>query len=62
MAEDGVRNIVATGLDVSKLVTANGAATVTISNVAPTAVGTATVTSWLTVRVQGVDHFIPMWT
>jgi len=49
-------------IDVSAMVEANGTETVTISNVAPSGVGTATITSWLKVRVQGVDYFIPMWT
>lgn len=43
-------------------VTANATATVTISNVAPAAVGTATISKWLSVTQGGVEYFIPMWT
>lgn len=43
--------------------TANGSATVTISNVAPAGVGTATISKWLTVvGSDGVTYYIPMWT
>ena len=49
-------------MDVSAMIEANGSATVTISNLAPSAVGTATIGKWLKVRVQGVDYYIPMWT
>lgn len=42
---------------------ANATATVTISNVAPAAVGTATISKWLRVKgSDGVDYYIPMWT
>jgi hypothetical protein len=41
---------------------ANGTGTVTISNVAPSGVGTATISAWLPVRVDSVVYFIPMWT
>lgn len=46
----------------SELVQSNGSSTVTISNVAPAGVGTATITKWLKVKQAGVDYFIPMWT
>jgi len=43
--------------------TANGTENVTISNVAPAGVGTATITKWLTVRSSnGTLFYIPMWT
>lgn len=41
---------------------ANATATVTISNVAPAAVGTATISKWLKVTSLGVEYYIPMWT
>lgn len=53
---DGQSNIL------GDVVTSNGSGTVTISNVAPAGVQTATITSWLTIKVNGIDHFIPMWT
>ena len=46
----------------SEQLTANATATVTISNVAPAAVGTATISSWLPISVGGTLYFIPMWT
>ena len=49
-------------LKAAGLVESNGSANVTISNVAPTAVGTATISSWLKVDISGTDFFIPMWT
>jgi len=43
--------------------TANGTATVTISNVAPAGVGTATISKWFTVKDDsGVVFYIPAWT
>ena len=61
MVED-FRNIVLQTMDVSAAVEAIGSATVTISNVAPSGVGTATITNWLKVTVQGTVYYIPMWT
>jgi len=46
----------------SDLIEANGSATVTISNVAPAGVGTATISQWLKVDVGGTTYYIPMWT
>ena len=40
----------------------NGTSTVTISNVAPAGVGTATISRWLVITRDGIDYFIPMWT
>ena len=40
----------------------NGTNTVTISNVAPATVGTATIARWLKIRVSNTDYFIPCWT
>ena len=62
MAAGEIKDIILTGLDVSKLAVANATANVSISNVAPAAVGTATISKWLKVRDQGVDYYIPMWT
>ena len=43
--------------------TANGSANVTISNVAPALVGTATISKWLTFTDDaGLSYFIPCWT
>ena len=43
--------------------TANASGTVTISNVAPSGVGTATITKWLTITDNsGVVMYIPAWT
>ena len=42
--------------------TPNGSATVTISNLAPSAVGTATISAWLEIDVAGTKYYIPCWT
>lgn len=43
--------------------TANGTANVTISNVAPAGVGTATISKWFTVKDDtGTVYYIPAWT
>jgi len=42
--------------------TANASETVTISNVAPAAVGTATISAWLEIDVGGTAYYIPCWT
>jgi hypothetical protein len=43
--------------------TANASGTVTISSVAPSGVGTATITKWLTVTDNsGTVMYIPAWT
>ena len=43
--------------------TANASGTVTISNVAPSGVGTATISKWLTVTDNsGTVMYIPAWT
>jgi len=49
-------------LKVVNSLTANATANVTISNVAPAAVGTATITAWLEIDIAGVKHYIPCWT
>lgn len=47
----------------SNMWTANGTATVTISNLAPAGVGTATISKWLTVKDDaGTVYYIPAWT
>jgi hypothetical protein len=41
---------------------ANGAGTVTISNLRPGGAATATITRWLTFKDEaGVDSYIPVW-
>ena len=43
--------------------TANGSQTITISNVGPAGIGTATIGKWLTVKDNaGATYFIPAWT
>lgn len=42
--------------------TANGSEGVTISSVAPAAVGTATISAWLEIDVAGTKYYIPCWT
>ena len=42
--------------------TSNATATVTITNVAPAEVTTATIAKWLNVEENGTIYFIPMWT
>jgi len=41
---------------------ANATNNVTISNVAPAAVGTATISRWLVMYIDGIAYYIPMWT
>lgn len=48
--------------DVSEATNSNGTANVTISNVAPSNVGTATISRWLKVIYDNNVYFIPMWT
>lgn len=40
----------------------NATANVSITNVAPAAVGTATISKWLKIDIGGIYYFIPMWT
>lgn len=42
--------------------TANATANVSITNVAPAAVGTATISAWLEIDVAGTKYYIPCWT
>ena len=43
--------------------TSNGTENISITNVAPTGVGTATISAWLKlVNQAGVEYYIPMWT
>jgi len=46
------------------MIAANGSANVTISNVAPSGVQTATISQWLVIQqgANGTKYFIPMWT
>lgn len=41
---------------------ANGAQNITISNVGPAGIGTATISKWLTFDEGGVVHYIAVWT
>jgi hypothetical protein len=49
-------------IDASAMAVANASATVTISSVAPAAVGTATISKWIKVKIDNVDYYIPAWT
>ena len=40
---------------------ANSTGTVTISNVAPVAIGTATISAWCKVTVGSSVYYIPLW-
>ena len=42
--------------------TANATANVSITNVAPAAGGTATISAWLEIDVGGTKYYIPCWT
>tara|TARA_Y100000310_G_scaffold300989_1_gene337062 strand:+ start:430 stop:651 length:222 start_codon:yes stop_codon:yes gene_type:complete len=42
--------------------TGNSTQNVTISNVAPAEVGTATISAWLEIDVAGTKYYIPCWT
>ena len=47
----------------SAIEVANGTANITISNVAPAGVGTATISKWLQFTgSDGVIYYIPVWT
>ena len=61
MVED-FRNIVLQTLDVSAAVEANASQTITISNLGPAGIGTATISKWLKVTDQGKVFYITMWT
>lgn len=68
LTHDQTNGVINTGTGTLKLAsssmwTANGTATVTISNVAPAGVGTATISQWLTlVDSAGTTYYIPAWT
>jgi len=49
-------------IKIADALTANLNSNVTISNVAPAAVGTATISAWLEIDVAGVKYYIPCWT
>jgi hypothetical protein len=44
------------------IITSNGTANVTISNVAPAGVTTDTIALWLSLVYNGTTYYIPMWT
>lgn len=50
-----------TGIRIDGCSVANGSNTVTITNVAPAGVGTATIDSWLVIDVGGARKYIPLW-
>ena len=50
-------------LKIVDTLTANATETVTITNVAPAAVGTATISKWLEIQDEsGTAYYIPLWT
>ena len=46
----------------TNVVVANGTQALSITNVGPAGVGTATISKWLTVDIDGTLYYIPMWT
>ena len=62
LSATGTNIILNSKLDITNVQAAIGSANVTISNVAPSAVGTATISAWLQVVNSGVTYYVPMWT
>ena len=52
----------ADGTIVVSSLTTNASNNVTISNVAPAGVGTATISAWLSIVVGTTTYYIPCWT
>lgn len=46
----------------TEAVAANSNANLLITNIAPTAVGTSSISKWLKVTQGGTEYYIPMWT
>ena len=46
----------------SRHIAENASENVSITNVAPEGVGTATIAKWLRIQVAGTSYYIPMWT
>ena len=57
-----VNNGNGSGMRLDGCTEANGSNTVTISNLAPSGVGTATIAKWLKVDLDDITHYIPCWT
>ena len=49
-------------LKIVDALTPNASANVTISNIAPAAVTTNTISAWLEIDVAGTKYYIPCWT
>ena len=49
-------------LIIDTAITANASAALSITNVAPAAVTTSTISGWLPITIKGVEYFIPLWT
>ena len=68
VTENGITLIITTFDNGDEIITeldtaANSTANVTISNVAPDAVSTATISKWLQITIEGDGtYFLPMWT
>jgi len=50
------------GNNAGSLTAANGTENCSVTNVAPAGVGTATISKWLLMNIDGADYYIPMWT
>ncbi len=48
--------------DLSAIDFTNGTNNVTISNVAPAGVGTATISRWVSIIIDSTVYYIPCWT
>ena len=49
-------------ISISNGMTSNASENVTISNVAPAGVETATISKWLIIKQTGTTYYIPCWT
>ena len=49
-------------LKIVDALTANATANVSITNIAPAAVTTSTISAWLEIDVAGTKYYIPCWT
>ena len=59
---DGGNLKMSNGAIVVPSLTANATANLSITNIAPAAVGTATISAWLEIDVAGTKYYIPCWT
>ena len=59
---DESHNIVGTITTDSTRTVANGSENITISNVGNSGIGTATISKWLRMDIDGTTYYIPLWT